>query len=165
MIFGIAAGKFTNTAETATVLFVYDVLSPSWTVPREIENESVINAHREWTDIGSGYDHAEFSVLVHIFKEADPAAKFTEIYAYNHSDVYFYPHADKDALQDSAGAKVKFHITQIEPFCLEEPWYDVLRVIFKSKDPVDLIKNITGVLLSEDGTPITSEGGTEIILG
>ena len=43
MIFGVQAGKFTNTAGTVEVLLDYDVLTPSWIEPNEIMHESVIN--------------------------------------------------------------------------------------------------------------------------
>lgn len=162
MIFGQSAAKFTNIAETVTVLLDYDNLTPSWIEPNEIMHESIVNKHREWIKIAD--HHASFSVMINLHKYPIPQAKFIEIYNYLNTDVYFYPHRDAGALKDSTGAKVKFHIESIEPFCLEEPWYDALNITFKSKDGIDFSQSLTGLLIDKDGDFLQNKAGDNLIV-
>ena len=111
-----------------TVLLEHSLLTPDYAEPDEIVHKSILTGARSIVTNG---DYVSFSVMVHLFKYADPAAKFSEIFAYNHSDVYFYPHEDGAAAGDDLGkaisdsatktlssSYVTFHITKIKPFYL-----------------------------------------------
>lgn len=162
MIFGVQAGKFTNTGRTVEVLLDYDVLSPSWIEPNEVMHESVINKHREWITIAD--PHASFTVMVNLHKYASPQQKFIEIYNHLNTDVYFYPHRDAGALKTSAGVEIKFHLAAIEPFCLEEPWYDALNITFVSKDGFDFSQSLTGLLEDKSGDLLENIDGDNLII-
>ena len=137
-----------------TVTLDYSHLIPSWAEPDEIINESVITGVRDIISLG---DYSSFKVIVYLWKESDQVTKFEEIYAFNHSDIYFYPHRDKTTLgdglgkvmQDSSDAEVEFHITHIRPFYYQYERFPqskvkiALEITFISKDYIDLTKNLT----------------------
>lgn len=162
MIFGVQAGKFTNTARTVEVLLDYDVLTPSWIEPNEVMHESVINKHREWIRIAG--HHSSFTIMVNLHKYPLPWQKFIEIYNFLNTNVYFYPHRDAGALKNSAGTEIKFHITNIEPFCLEEPYYDALNITFVSQDPFDFSQSLTGLLENKAGDLLQDKAGDNLIV-
>lgn len=161
MIFGSQAPQFKNTSKTQTVDLDYAVMDPNWFSVREIEHESVINAHREFYKVSN--PHAEFSVTIHLFKYPFPNSKFDEIYPYLHQDVYFYPHRDGGPLNDVDGNEILFHITDIQALYLEQPaYYDVLIITFKSKDPISFTESFTSILTEKDGTNIVTKDGKQI---
>lgn len=111
-----------------TVLLEHSLLTPSYAEPDEAVHSSVLTGIRSIVTNG---DYVSFRVIVHLFKYDDPGAKFAEIFAYNHLDVYFYPHEDGSAIGDDLGKAisdgsdwfdssdfVEFHITKIKPFYL-----------------------------------------------
>ncbi len=128
---------------TEVTLYHSNIERPDFNLPRLIEQEDVINAHREWEKVGTG-NHAEFVVRVNLFDYADPAAKYEEIEQYEHTAITkLAPHKDKDALKDSTGGYVEFFITHVKPASIYQPfYYDIVWVTFKSKDPVDLSKGL-----------------------
>lgn len=161
MIFGSQAPQFKNATKTQTVDLDHAVMEPNWFSVREIEHESVINAHRGFIKISD--PHAEFQVSIHLFKYANPNSKFDEIYPYLHQDVYFYPHRDGGPLNDSDGVEILFHITDIQAIYLEQPYhYDVLTLTFKSKDPINFSESFTSILTEKDGTNIVTKDGKQI---
>lgn len=137
-----------------TVTLDYAKLIPSWAEPDEIINESVITGVRDIIALG---DYSSFKVIVYLWKYSGLIAKFEEIYAFNHDDVWFYPHRDGDVLdaglgkpmQDSSGDEVEFHITHIRPFYYQYERVPqntpkiALEITFISKDYIDLTKNLT----------------------
>lgn len=162
MIFGIQAGKFTNATRTIEVLLDYDVLTPSWIEPNVIQHESVINKHREWIKIAD--HHASFTVMVNLHKYTSPWTKFIEIYNHLNTLVYFYPHRDAGALKTDAGVEIRFFIESIEPFCLEEPWYDALSITFRSQDPYDFSQSLEGLLEDKSGDLLEDKSGDNLII-
>lgn len=140
-LFGTTAPKFTNSTGTVTVLLDYSLVEPNWADPREIEQESIITAERNYVTIGTG-DHSGFKITVHLWKYGDLTAqknKFKEIYAYNHQDIIFFPNRDGASLRDSTGTAVLFHITDIGMYWQAKPdMFDTLVITIKSKKPVDL---------------------------
>ena len=161
MIFGSQAPQFKNTAKTQTVNLDHAIMDPNWFSVREIEHESVINAHREFYKVAN--PHAEFAVTIHLFKYDFPNSKFDEIYPYLHQDVYFYPHRDGGPLNDANGTEILFHITDMQAIYLEQPsYYDVLIISFKSKDPISFSESFTSILTQNDGTVIQTGDGKNI---
>ena len=161
MIFGSQAPQFKNTAKTQTVDLDHAVMDPNWFSVREIEHESVINAHREFYKVSD--PHAEFQVSIHLFKYDNPNTKFDEIYPFLHQDVYFYPHRDGGPLNDSDGTEILFHITDMQAIYLEQPYhYDVLIISFKSKDPINFSESFKSILTLKDGTVVQTKDGKNI---
>lgn len=134
MIFGISKPKFVF---SATDYFLdYAVLAPNYSIPQSEEQVSILTGHRELVEKG---DYAEFTVLVHLHKYADPRAKFEELYPAYRQTVKFYPHRDGAALQDINGDDAMFMITEMKPGYLSNLVnFDILTITFKSKDYIDL---------------------------
>lgn len=134
MIFGISKPKFVF---NSTDYFLdYSVLSPNFSIPQSVEQTSVITGHRELVEKG---DYAEFTVLVHLHKYADPRAKFEELYPAYRKSVKFYPHRDGEALKDVNGDDALFIVSEMKPGYLSNLVnFDILTITFKSKDYIDL---------------------------
>lgn len=143
MIFGSGKPKFV--LGVTDHLLDYSMVTGEF-LPEEIEQVSVINGHREFIVKG---DYAEFEVLVHLHKYANPRAKFEELYACRGADVVFYPHREGEPLKDGNGNNVLFHISAMVPGYLQNIVnYDILSIRFRSKDFVDLSNNVVY------GTPV-----------
>ena len=134
MIFGNGKPKLVYNGNTilldnCTVDFV-------WQERTGEEQASVLTGHREWYELGN---HAEFEIVVFLFKYANPSAKFTELYALRDKDVIFFPHRDGYPLRNDRGDEVLFHVVEMAPEYLKGiENYDVLRFRIKSKDFVKL---------------------------
>lgn len=164
-IFGWRAPKFVfdkGGLNESTVILDYAVLTPDFQDTREIEHESVINAHREWTSKGEG-DHITFDVLIHLHKYPDAKAKFEEIYQFKNKDVVLYPHKDGVQFRDESGNDVLFYITYVRPqYLTQTDFVDVLFVQFKSKDLVDLSQNMRIYLIDDSGDILLDDSDTQI---
>lgn len=167
MIFGIAQPKFESLTGTAVLLDSSVVLKdePVWNVD-EIESE--IDNQKYF--INRGF-HWEFKVKIHLYKYPSIYGisvlnKFNEIMAYLFEDVYLYRHRDKDALQDSSGNEIPFTLVEAYPiYITRTDFKDGLILLFKSTVPnIDFTKSLYGSLLAEDGTPITTESGQQILV-
>lgn len=156
-LFGSGIPKFTINSTTVDInnSFIESILPEG----RTIEDESIINATRNWTDITS-FDHITITVLVRLHKITNSLSWFKNFYEnYNRSEVdAFYPSQNSDAFVDKDGELVKFRMEITELFPLEKIWsYDTFRVIFKSKKPVDLSK--LAVYVADEYTiPVDSAG-------
>lgn len=107
---------------------------------RYFERETINERTRLWEDL-SNYDHVNITVIIYLFKNSSALETFkNNIYAYNKILVDgFRPSQTADALSDSGGNIVKFRMELIKITKKESPWaYDVVKVIFKSKKPVNL---------------------------
>jgi hypothetical protein len=134
MIFGNAKPKFVYSA--VEYMLDYSTLEGEFSVPQSQEQQSVLNGHRELVETG---DYAEFTVLVHLHKYANPRAKFEELYTAYRKSVKFYPHRDGTALKDMNGDDALFIVTEMRPGYISNIVnYDILTIVFKSKDYVDL---------------------------
>lgn len=120
-IFGIRYPKLENSEETTVILLQNSNLIPSWEEPDELIDISAINSVKRIRVNGA---YSSFEIKVFLSKYVSPIAKFLEIYAWLHADVYFYPHIDGvvsgdglgKAMQDSSSNKVLFHITEVKPY-------------------------------------------------
>lgn len=161
MIFGIQNSKIKSLSGTEIDL-KYDILEPSWIEPNIITNQSIVNAHREWKKIAD--PHASFSVVVNLHKYPIPDSKFIEIYNYLNTLVYFYPHKDGGAINDTSGVPVKFYFADMQMFCLEEPYYDACRLTFISQDGIDFSQSLTGFLENKSGDLLMDKDGDNLII-
>ena len=165
-LFGYQNLKFISGANTVELNYV--IPEAPGTDNRIIEHESIINTFRSWTN-KTDDDHIEVSILIHLFKYANPVSKFTELMSYNHSlvDALFYD-INRLPFQDAESNTVRFFIWQIQPLFLFSPkGYDALRITFRSETPVKLdlsTEPITGgkVLTDTPGNIITDTPGTTI---
>ncbi len=135
MIFGKDAPKFTVSG-VGDVLLDYSIIQKDEADHDTLKHTSEITGHVEY--ITRGY-RWEMDVLVHLYKYADPYAKFTEINQYKGSKVTLYRHRDGLPFKNSAGANVEFMIEEINPSYLTTVNYeDVVLIKFRSVDYVDL---------------------------
>lgn len=88
------------------------------------------------------YDNIEVIIEVNLWKYGDLTArrdKYTEIYNYNHKDVYLYIASDGAPFKDKDGVKVEFNLTKVDLYWKMKPQlYDTLVLTLKSKKPVKL---------------------------
>ena len=125
----------------ATTVQLYNaVLSTSFQEPDIITHKSVLTGFKSYVVKG---DYSSFDVLVYLYKYSVPKTKFQEIYAYNHQNCYFYPHADGNAIKDSGGTDVYFHISQMRLEYLDNlNENDILRIRFEAIDYVDIEESL-----------------------
>lgn len=155
MIFGIGNCKFEEINGAETVDLIYSTLEPDFVQPNEIEHQSVVNGYRSYTKISN--PHAEFVVMVNLFKYNNPGTMFWRIYQYLNKDVWFYPHKENTL-------KIKCHIVDIKVLYLEQPWhYDVCQITFRSVEPVQYLEEtFTSVLTDKSGNYMTDKSGNKI---
>jgi hypothetical protein len=147
-LFGTNYLKFKS--GSATVLLEYVIPEPPQADGRFIEHESIITANRNWTN-KSDVDHLDISVIINLYKYADPVAKMKEVYFYNHKliDELFYD-IYRPAFAEKNGVSVKFYVANIQPMFLFDPkGYDALRITFRSQKPVDLTQSVDSTLTGE----------------
>lgn len=162
MIFGVQASRFVTTTGS-TIDLDYDILEmANWIEPNIITHESVINKHREFIKIAD--PHASFSVVINLHKYPIPFTKFIEIYNHLTTLVYFYPHRDGGALNNTNGDPIKFFFAAMEPFCLDEPYYDALRLTFVSQDGIDFTQSLTGFLIDKNDNLFIDKDGDNLII-
>ena len=145
-IFGQSAGKVVYSGVSHAL--DNSILQPTWADDKTVEDESVIDGTRTFTHL---WVHAEFKVIVYLFRYADPAAKFNELIALNHKDVTYYPFKDGaaagdglgKAIQDSSSTVVPCRIIKMEPYSLDDyQRLDVLAIYLKTTKPFDITKSI-----------------------
>lgn len=155
-IFGSTNSKFISGGNT--VILTYSVLQPNWQIPTELMHTSIITGKRNWITL---QDHSEFTVKVHLTREADPNAKLTEIITYKDDECTFSPHADFPAVKDYSGDPANFRMTVTPYFLPNSNYLDGCMVVFRSLVPT---KILTSYLIAEDGVTIITEDDNEIIL-
>jgi len=167
-LFGSGVAKFivSDTEYSLTNSFIESIIPAS----RTLENESIINANRNWVNIAD-YDHLTITVLVRLHKETSALETFkTNYYAHINTEVdAFHPSATAEPLADKDGAVAKFYMQITDYFPLESPWYcDTLRMVFKSKKPINLnaltvaATGDTGTITDTDGSLISDTDGSTI---
>jgi hypothetical protein len=171
MIFGTNHVKFISGA--ATVEINHCVMTPIYAQRDIVEHTSVINGKRNYISLG---DYAEFEVMAHLHRYTlsaggfTPASKFIQLWGFRNALVdEFFPHANGLSIIDTDGNLIPFQIVEMTPAYLENigGTYDVIRIVFRSTKYVDLgkiaVDNYQNIL-SEDGSPILTEDGLEIIV-
>lgn len=124
MIFGESSPRFYN--NIGTLDLDHALLDYDYVIPDVIEHVSVFNGHRNYVN---NKDYADFRITIFLMKFGDPKAKLQEIYNYNHTYGWFYPHRDEDRI------KRLYHLEYILPFYLDTPdYYDMCLVVFRAKD-------------------------------
>ena len=153
MIFGTSYSKFISGG--TTVLMPHSKLRPDFYISDEILHRSVLDGSKNWL---RNSDYQSFTVLIHLFKEADPAGKFSEIFAYNNTAVTFYPHADSNPIKDGSGNNVSFYITVRGYYLDDVGSYDLCEVTFRPLGYSNA-ESALSVLLAEDGSTLRTEDG------
>ncbi len=132
-IFGTASPKIVSGA--TTIELDYAVILKSEPDEKSFVQENKltgIDAH-----VDRGY-HWNFEMRDHIYKYADPMAKYLALVALLGTEVNVYPHRDKTALSNAAGV-VPFLFEEIIPEYIETVTYrDALVLKFTSLAFVDL---------------------------
>ena len=149
-LFGTNYPKFVGTGDpdSATVdLLGGQLAEANWVVPDVIEQTAPISGFRRWLSDG---DYSEFSVLVKLYdtgsyaNAAARSAKVTEVAAYEHKYVNFYPYStDGTYVRDSANAAVRFFVESIRyGFHSSNEHYDIMTIKLKSEDYTDPTKSL-----------------------
>lgn len=144
-LFGTSFPKMVSVSGNVTANFEHSLIETEWVEPNIIEHKSVVTGARNYlTSESDGFgDYSNFTVTLYLSKYDSPAIKFNEIYAFNHTDVYFYPHSDGNPVRDSSNNNVVFHITDMKLNYLDTPDFkDVLVVTFKSKKYTNLANSL-----------------------
>lgn len=138
-LLGTTYPKFHATG-SADVNLLHSVMQTNYQESDILDHKSILNGTITYVVLG---DYSSFDVLVHLFDYDDPKAKFQEIYPYNHTDVYFYPHADGNAMKDAAGADILFHIREMKfEYLADINNLDILRLRFEAKTYTDVEESL-----------------------
>lgn len=142
MIFGTGSVKFERSG--SEVLLENCLIEPNYTL-RNIGIRTAVYDHYHTYEFHG--DYSEFTVRLNLWKYDSPTTKYNEIYPYLYKYVYFWPHADGNAISGSDGNHVAFFINSIKHEYLlndeADAGEDVLYINFKSVD----YTNITGSIL------------------
>ena len=134
-IFGIGTPKYVRESVTTTLNFC-----------RRLKDQPEYNLRWHESEINqkvyfnkSPY-HWIFSVLIHLYKYADPKAQLLLLQSHLHSEVKLWRHSDGSPVSDNTGSTVMFGITEVTPIYLEQSdWTDGVIMKFRSVSPnVDL---------------------------
>lgn len=156
-IFGTSYSKFISGVDT--VLMPHSKLRPDFYISDEILHQSILTGAREWVRSNV---YQQFVVLIHLFKEGDPSAKFSEIFAYNNTGVVFYPHVTGDPIQNDAGDDVSFYITVRGYYLDQVGTYDICEVTFRPLGYSSGESILLDALLAEDGQVLRAEDGSAL---
>lgn len=139
-IFGIEAPQFEVDSEIILLDHVVINKENDFFDYDDILHESVFNRYRVWTDMG---DHFNFRLLMYLFKYEFPEQKYQELKQYHRSLVKLWRRRDGNPFVDKAGQPVLFRFDQLNQSFLHDVLYpDVLTLVFKSQDPVDISKTL-----------------------
>lgn len=151
MIFGTRAPKMTVSGG-GTVLLDYATIQKDEADYDILKHTSEITGNVAYVTRGSRW---VVDILVHLYKYADPYAKFVELIAQKGTKVKLYRHRDGSAYKNSAGAEVDFMIEEINPFYLTNTKYeDAVIMKFRSVEYVDISKSAYNIV-----KPVTSKVG------
>lgn len=132
-IFGIDRPKFIDSIETEIELFHSVVIKdePDFLT---IQQESIINRHREWVDLG---EHWVFQVQVYLWKYANPKAKYEQLHSYLDEEVILFRRSDGEPFKNPEGNDALFKIEEVTPVYLRQTkYYDIVIITFISVDPI-----------------------------
>jgi len=136
MLFGTGSAKFERSG--STVLLEHSNIRPNWCV-RNIETQrSVFDHYTTATFIG---DYSDFWIDINLFDYTSSVGKYNEIYpTYAYSYVYFWPHADGNAISGSNNKPSVFFIRDMEHRYLSDTdaRRDILSLHFVSTDYTDI---------------------------
>lgn len=139
-IFGIEAPQFEVDSEIILLDHVVINKENDFFDYDDILHESVFNRYRVWTDMG---DHFTFRIIMYLFKYAEPQAKYDELFQYHRRLVKLWRRRDGNPFVDVNGDEVLFRFDRIDKSFLHTINYpDVLTLVFKSQDPVDISKTL-----------------------
>ena len=134
MIFGIQAPKMIVNIDTTQdeVVLDYSVVLKDEPELDTFEAKSVRTGKRDLTNAGK---HWIFQVKIHLWKYADPKAKYLELKSYEGTEVILYRHLDGEPIYDTYGNGGHFILFQIEEKYLEEiRKSDIIILTFRSID-------------------------------
>ncbi len=139
-LFGNGHSKFR--AGTTFIELENSLLDPTFLALDYVRQISAVNGNNIFIEKGN---RSRFKVLIHLFKYADPSAKFNEILAYEETPVIFYPFQDGEPIKDFTGAEVNFYIAEIDLYWLETPKnQDIMVLTFEAEEYTSLITEQCG---------------------
>lgn len=133
-IFGTSHPKIIVNIDTTLdeVLLQYAVVLKDEPELDSYEVRAVRTGKRVFTNAGK---HWIFQVKIHLWKYADPIAKYLELKSYEGTEVLLYRHSDGDPIYDTYWNEGRFFIQSVnESITDEKNKYDVLTLTFRSID-------------------------------
>lgn len=134
MIFGIQAPKMIVNIDTTQdeVLLDYAVVLKNEPELDTFEVKSVRTGKRVLTNAGK---HWIFQVKIHLWKYADPKAKYLELKSYEGTEVILYRHSDGGPIYDTYNNQGVFILQSLDESITDEKnKFDVLILTFWSKE-------------------------------
>ncbi|MBS4034406.1 MAG: hypothetical protein KGZ85_08085 [Ignavibacterium sp.] len=139
-IFGIEAPQFEADSEIILLDHVVIERANDSFYYGDIIHESVFNRYIVWTDMG---DHFNFRLLMYLFKYDNPQEKYDELKLYHRSLVKLWRRRDGQPFRNNNDEIVLFRFDQMnESFLHNVKYPDVLTLVFKSQDPIDISKTL-----------------------
>lgn len=137
-IFGTTYPKFVQGA--TTVNLENAILTPNWPIPEIVEQQSILTGEKSFVVRGS---HAEFDVLVHLFKYASPGTTAETMLAYNNTIVdQFYPFANGNYLMDESSNAVKCFLSMKLASLDKLNKFDTMIITVKTINYFDITKGV-----------------------
>ena len=138
-IWGTGSAQFQFPGDSVVTL-EHSTMQGDYILPDIIEHKSIITGKKHFINNG---DYSEFTVNVYLYKYADASAKFSEIYDYLHTNVYFWPHNDGKAISGSDSSPTEFFISDMSLSYLEDANYnDLLTIKFVASDYTVVSKSL-----------------------
>lgn len=136
-IFGVQTPKIIVNIDTTQdeVLLDYSVILKDEPELDSYGVKAVRTGKQVFTNAGK---HWIFEVKIHLWKYADPKAKYLELKSYEGTKVYLYRHADGEPICDDNRNPSKFLIESVNESYIDEfNLYDVLTISLRSIDVVN----------------------------
>ncbi len=135
-VFGTTPPKFVS--GTTTVTLDKTKIKADWPIADVIIQTSAVNGVKNFIFKG---DYAEFDVIIHISKYADPSSIFNTLMQYHGKEVdKFYPFGDGAFLQDSDGNPIKVFLDMKMFFLDDFNKYDAIKMHVTAKKYIDITK-------------------------
>lgn len=158
MLFGIEAPKIIINPDTTKdeVALDYSVILQDEPEQDLFSVKAVRTGKRVFNNAGK---HWIFKVKIHLWKYADPSAKYLELKSYVGTEVILYRHSDYEPIYDSYGNIGRFFLQPIvELYSDRRNKYDVLLLTFRSNNYILSSQFIPGTNIFEEdfeGDPAT----------
>ena len=148
MITGNQAPKFAKTGGGVLLLDFFKNLKDE-PIFDNLIHKSVINGSQNI--VIKGY-HWGFEGNVNLWKYANPAAKYNELYSYLYAVGQLYRHRDFNPIKDDSGTAVNFILNEIVPYYIPTDGipnvnYDAAIVRFISTKYVDMSQDVTSIAI------------------
>ena len=144
-----------------TIEMPYSTLEADYSIPSEIEHQSIITGARHFVD---SKDYSSFIVTVNLFKYPEPNIYAAKLMKYAKKLVKFAPH-NFGVVKNNLSKEIDFYISSVVPFfltSLEE--YSGVVLFFTSVEPTTVMPLFPYIITENTEQQILTEGGESIII-